>query len=54
MNDKQETPIPAKNKGGRPKAKKTGAMIWVSAELLESVTEFIELMKRQQDRQAKQ
>jgi hypothetical protein len=53
MNDKQEAPIVVKKKG-RPKAKKTGAMIWVSAELLESVTEFIELMKRQQNRQAKQ
>lgn len=47
-------PKDAINKGGRPKAEKTGAMIWVAAELLDSVQAYIELLKQQHNqRQAK-
>lgn len=45
------------NYGGRPKAAKKGAMVWVAAELLDTVQAFIAELKAQQnntDKQAKQ
>ena len=39
---------------GRPKTDKKGAMVWVAAELLDAVNAYIELLKQQQNKQAKQ
>lgn len=55
MSDKKAKTTTPKNKGGRPKADKKGAMVWVSAELLDAVQAYIELLKQQHNqRQAKQ
>ncbi|MDP3331274.1 MAG: hypothetical protein Q8S55_04660 [Methylococcaceae bacterium] len=54
MVEKQTTATP-KNKGGRPRKDKKGALLWVSAEFVDSMTAYLELLKQQQTkRQAKQ
>jgi hypothetical protein len=50
MNTEQQT-TPIKNKGGRPRKDKKGAMVWISAEFMDSVNAYLELLKQQ--RQAK-
>jgi hypothetical protein len=48
-------PKDAINKGGRPKADKKGALLWVSAEFVDAMNAYLELLKQQHNqRQAKQ
>ncbi len=42
MTDEQIT----KNKGGRPKTDKHGKLIWVSADFVELVEEFLNMLKQ--------
>lgn len=48
-----ETESKPKNKGGRPRKDKKGAMVWVPAEIMDSVSAYIELLKQQQRKVAK-
>jgi len=51
--EQQATPTPAKNKGGRPRKEKKGVYLWLPAEFSDSVIAYLELLKQQQNRQAK-
>jgi hypothetical protein len=48
MTTTQQTESPAKNKGGRPKKEKHGAMMWIPAELKETVQVLIQVQKQKQ------
>ena len=55
MTTKQATTTTPKNKGGRPRKDKKGALLWVSAEFVDAMNAYLELLKQQQtQRQAKQ
>lgn len=47
------TPTPAK-KMGRPRKEKKGVYLWLPAEFSDAVQAYFELLKQQQNRQAKQ
>jgi len=54
MNTEQQA-TPTKKKGGRPKAEKHGTNIWVAAEYVTLVNEYLEFLKGiKTQRQAKQ
>ena len=52
MTDNNETLAKPKNKGGRPKAAKKGAYLWVQSEYVDVIKALYETMK-QQNQQAK-
>jgi hypothetical protein len=55
MIDQQATTTTPKNKGGRPRKDKHGALIWTPAEYVELMTAYLEFLKQQNPpRQAKQ
>lgn len=41
-------------KGGRPKAAKKGAMVWVASEFMDSVQAYIAVLKQQHEKQNQQ
>ncbi len=46
--------IKEKKKMGRPLKAKKGALIWVQSDFVDSVTAFLETLKQQSQKQAKQ
>lgn len=52
--ESQQTEQPIKPKMGRPRKEKKGVYLWLPAEFSDSVIAYLELLKQQQNKQAKQ